>query len=387
MFSSTIFCQDEKAETEGKPNIYDLVVTGKFRDAEKICPDGNLKNALKELLSLNEKVAKSYEKDIGKDITLTVRGLPLTGTLQKIKGSSLYMKLKRGKGTVVMPVKMSSTPLDDRINKGDLKDLAKNICLAAKFFRQKNYQAAEFFLKQTGDLSKGFLKALVRKSNYFIPLFMACMEEDTAKIDEVIKQGGDVNSRCSAMVMNPKTKKHSLQTSTLLIEVIKKRKTQSIKHLVKSGADVNAQNSEGVTPLMFTLTYYPSDTEIMEFLIENKAKIKHQDIQGNSTLSGAVALGRKDAVKILLDKGVDPDDATSKGYTPVMIAVMANQLEILKILLNAGADINKPHPKGWTVFQLDPSQLRPEIREILAKLKPEKKKQGISFPSGVDITR
>jgi len=199
--------------------------------------------------------------------------------------------------------------------------------------------------------------------------------------------------RCSAMVMNPKTKKHSLQATTLLIEVLKKRKTKSVKHLVKSGADVNGQNSEGVSPLMFTLTYYPKDTEIMEFLIENKAKIKHQDIQGNSTLSGAVALGRKDAVKILLDNGVDPDDPTSKGYTPVMIAVLSNQLEILRMLLNAGADIHKKFPKsqqfpnGWTVFQLDQSKMHPEIRGILAKLKPEKKKQKISFPGGVDIIR
>ena len=393
IYSSSLFCDEEIKKEAKKPNIYDLIVTGKFRDATKICPDGNLKDALNELFSLNEKAAKSYEKDIGKEITLTVRGLPLTGTLQKIKGSSLYLKLKRKRkqGTVVMPVRMSQIPIDDRINRGDLSKLAKNICLAVKFFRQKNYQASEVFFKQTGDLSEGFLDSLVRKSNYFMPLFLACMEEDIAKIDEVIKKGGNVNSRCSAMVMNPKTKKHSLQNTTILIEVVKKRKTKSVKHLIESGADVNAQNSEGVTPLMFTLTYYPDDTEVMEFLLKNKAKITHQDIQGNSTLSGAVALGRKDAVKILLNMGADPDDATSKGYTPVMIAVMANRLEILRILLNAGADIHKKFPKskqypnGFTVFQLDPSQLKPEIREILSKLKPEEKKKKTSFPGGIDV--
>ena len=52
MFSSSVFSQEEKTEPEKKPNIYDLIITGKFRDAEKICPDGNLKDALKGLLSL-----------------------------------------------------------------------------------------------------------------------------------------------------------------------------------------------------------------------------------------------------------------------------------------------------------------------------------------------
>ena len=299
------------------------------------------------------------------------------------------MKLKRGKnGSVVMPISMNSIPLDVRLQKVDISELAKNICLGAKFFRQKNYQGAAVFFSKTGELADGLQKELLKQSKYFIPLFAACKAGNISEIESLMKKGADIKNSCSAMVLDRKTKKYRLETSTLLIETIKCKQAEAAKYLVKHGADVNRQNSLGVTPLMFAIMAF-DDTDLMEFLIDHKAKIEHKDMTGNTPLSGAVAMGKKAAVKVLLDKGADPDEATSKGYTPVMIAVMANRPEILKMLLNAGADINKPHPKKWTVFQLDQRQMSPEIRGILAQLapeKPEKKKQRTSFP-GVDVIR
>jgi hypothetical protein len=370
------------------PQVYSLLVLGKFREARKISSDSDLNKALDSLFTLNEKAAKTYEKYIGKNITLDVKGLPLTGVLTKIKGSSLYMKLKRGKGSVVMPVSMNSIPLNERIQKVDLPELAKNICMGAKFFRQKNYQGAQIFFSKTGKFSQGLENVLLIKSKYFIPFFAACKSGSIEEIEKLLKLGADVNSSCSAMIQDPKTKKYVLQRSTILIETIKCRQADVAKFLVNHGADVNKQNSQGVTPLMFSVMAF-DNTDLLEFLLKHKAKLAHKDMAGNTPLSGAVAMAKVDAVKVLLENGADPDEATSKGFTPVMIAVLANRPAILKILLNAGADINKPHPKGWTVFQLDRSRMAPEIRSTLSRLapeKPKKKKQRTSFP-GVDIIR
>ncbi len=380
LMTHTAFSEESKKESVPKPNIYDLIVSGNLKEAQKICPDGELKKALESLLSLNTKVAETYESDIGKKITLTVRGLPLTGTLTKIKGNSLYMKLNRGKGSVVMPINMNTLPVNERLNKVKLPELARNICLGVKFSRQKNYKVAEIFFKKTGSQSEGLQDSLQRKSNYFLSMLAACHNENIEEIDKLIKKGGNVNGVCSAMVMNPRTKKHSLQYSTLLIETIKHKTLKSTEHLVKSGANVNAQNSKGVTPLMFAIICFPDNTDMLEFLIKNRAKIYHQDMEGNTPLSGAIALRRKEAVKILLQNKANPNDATSKGYTPLMIAIQANNPEIFKMLLDAGADINKRFPKtrrvpkGWTVFQLDRSQMHKEIREILQRLQPARKK-------------
>jgi ankyrin repeat protein len=160
--------------------------------------------------------------------------------------------------------------------------------------------------------------------------------------------------------------------------------------LIENGADVNQQNSEGVSPLMFAIMWTP-DPKFIDFLIKHKAKLEHKDISGNTPLSGAVAMGRKDVVKGLLNSGADPNEANSKGYTPVMIAVMTNKAEILTMLLGAGADITRPHPKGWTVFQLSQKNMTPAVREIINAYAPKKpvqkkKKQTIGFPN-VQIVR
>ena len=388
-FCFDLFAEDVKNSAPDNSKICNLLVLGKFKDAKNESDDPELKKAIDSLFTLNEKVAKTYQPFIGKNITLDVGGLPLSGTLLKIDGSKLYMKLKRGKGSVVLPVKASSIPLDKRLQKVKLPPLASNLCLGAKFFRQKNYQGAMIFFSKTGALSDGLQKALLKQSKYFIPLFKACKEGNISEIEELIKKGGDINNSCSAMVFNPRTKQHKLTTSTLLMETIKCKQPEVVKYLVNHGVDVNKENSEGVTPLMLAIMVSNDNLNLVDFLLQHKADIEHKDLSGNTPLSGAVAMGKKSAVKSLIENGANLDNPTSKGYTPVMIAVMANRPEILQMLLDAGADINKPHPKKWTVFMLDRSRMDPRIRRILDSLapaQPKKKKSQTSFP-GVDVIR
>ena len=379
---------DTVSEVSG--GIYTLLLHAKFREAAKQTEDPDLKQAIEALLNLNKNAASSYENDIGKQITLTVDGLPLTGTLVKIKNSALYMKLKRGKGSVVMPVKMGALPLDERVKRVKLPALAEHLCFGIKFFLQKNYQGAVVFLSKTGKYADGLTEVLTKESKYFLPLLQACRDRNFDEIKKFIAKGADVNGKCSAMVKDRKTGRFRLETSNLLIETIKSKRPDVAVFLIENGSDVNQQNSEGVSPLMFAIMWTP-DPKFIDFLIKHKAKLEHKDISGNTPLSGAVAMGRKDVVKVLLNSGADPNEANSKGYTPVMIAVMTNKAEILTMLLGAGADITRPHPKGWTVFQLSQKKMTPAVREIINAYAPKKpvqkkKKQTIGFPD-VQIVR
>lgn len=388
-FRVDLFAEDVKKSETDNSKVCNLLVRGKFKDARDESNDPELKKAIDSLFSLNAKVAKTYQPFIGQNITLDVGGLPLSGELLKIDGTRLYMKLKRGKGSVVLPVKVSSIPLDKRLQKVKLPPLATNLCLGAKFFRQKNYQGAMIFFAKTGPLADGLQKALLEQSKYFIPLFQACKEGNIPEIEALIQKGADINNSCSAMVLNPRTKNYKLTTSTLLMEAIKCKQPEVVKYLVEHGADVNRANSEGVTPLMLAIRISDNNINLVDFFLKHKADIEHKDFSGNTPLSGAVAMGKKSAVKSLIESGANLDNPTSKGYTPVMIAVMANQPEILQMLLNSGADINKPHPQKWTVFMLDRSRMDPRIRRILDSLAPPKPVQKKSHTScqGVDIIR
>lgn len=57
-----------------------------------------------------------------------------------------------------------------------------------------------------------------------------------------------------------------------------------VQRLLSRGADVNAQNENGTTPLMYAKTYAFSsgDTRIMSLLIECGAKLSLQDKAGKT---------------------------------------------------------------------------------------------------------
>ena len=392
---SSLFAEKSKVDPSPEPAdglisasdlLYLQILSGKFKDALKLSKDPELNKALERILSLNHDVAESYKQEIGNKITLTVDGLPLTGTLTKIKNNRLYMKLNRGKGSVVIAVGTGKLPLSERMERVNLPELSVNLCTAAKFTLHHNYQAALVFISKTGKYAEPLRKAMTKKSRYFLSLAEACRKGDLKKIDALIKMGGDINNKCSAMIQDPRTKKYRQEYSNLLIETIKMKKKESAEHLIEKGAKVNSQNSQGVSPLMFAIAMLP-DEDFIKYLIKHKADVNHKDMQGNTPLSGAIAMRRNKIVQILLDSGADPDDATSKGLTPIMIAVLSNNLQALNMLLKAGADINKPHPKGWTVFQLDRQRMSPEIRAILKKLEPPKepsKPRTLSI-NGVDV--
>ncbi len=56
--------------------------------------------------------------------------------------------------------------------------------------------------------------------------------------------------------------------------------------------------------------------------------------------------------KLLEDRKFSVDEATSKGWTPLMIAACKNFTEIVELLLQCGADTSKQEINGWTALRL-----------------------------------
>lgn len=363
------------------PEVAQLIVLAKFAKARALSKDDNLKKELSKLLDMNKMVADSYQKEIGKKITVQIRGKEETGTLTKIKGTTLYVKIKKGMVTATWPVKVKTLPIDFRMNRIEVSDSLKNLYFGAKAFRQKNYPAAKYYLKKTGAFAPAVLEAADKESKYILSLSGACVSGDLEKTKELVKKGADINGKIIAYIKNPKTGKIERHESTVLIESIKKHQKEIIKYLVKSGADPNKGNAKGVTPLMFAIMYFPQDMEILEYLLNHQADTKAIDKSGNTPLTGAVGAGIEKAVKVLLKHGVDVNSPNKKGYTPIMVAVAANNAKMFKLLMEKGADLHKKHPRGWSIFKLDRTRMDPEIREVLDKMSPPKEKpKSTGFP-------
>ena len=70
-----------------------------------------------------------------------------------------------------------------------------------------------------------------------------------------------------------------------------------------------------------------------------------------NALRVAVIYSRVEMVKLLLERGVNPNTpSTDLGYTPLMQAASSANLELVKLLVNAGADLNPEDEHGRTAL-------------------------------------
>jgi ankyrin repeat protein len=89
--------------------------------------------------------------------------------------------------------------------------------------------------------------------------------------------------------------------------------------LLGAGADVNARNNAGETPLHFAAQ--GGLAKVMQFLLDHKADGKAHAANGRTPLHVAVEYGRKEATRFLLEAGVDVNAKDRHGRNPFHIMV------------------------------------------------------------------
>ncbi|HEY7334053.1 MAG TPA: ankyrin repeat domain-containing protein [Bryobacteraceae bacterium] len=107
---------------------------------------------------------------------------------------------------------------------------------------------------------------------------------------------------------------------------------------IRAGADVNAAQPDGTTPLHWAV--YHVDYELLDALIAKKAKVNVTNQFGSTPLAEAVKLADARMVKTLLNAGADPEGANQDGETALMLAIKTGELPIVETLIKAGANVN-----------------------------------------------
>ena len=111
---------------------------------------------------------------------------------------------------------------------------------------------------------------------------------------------------------------------------------EAVKQHLAAGADVNAKDEDGETPLHYT-----------------------------------VYKGHKEIAELLIEKGADVDAGNSFGSTPLHNAAIDGHTEIVELLIAKGADVNAKADTGWTPLDwsdlLPPNSNKTEIIDLLHK--------------------
>ena len=103
-----------------------------------------------------------------------------------------------------------------------------------------------------------------------------------------------------------------------------------MKNILDQGLqDINAQDQNGRTVLNF-VTFLNRDPKIVQFLIDNKAKVNEPDLFNVTPLHNAIQKEETEIVQILLQAGADLYAKNDQGVTPIDLA---SQSENMKTIL------------------------------------------------------
>ncbi len=190
----------------------------------------------------------------------------------------------------------------------------------------------------------------------------------------------------SLIETNPEILNHRLglakNESQPLHFAVEENMTQIVELLLEKGADLNAQNSWGITPLC--LATVADNQTIIELLMTKNAQVDLATeivagqweqaqalLDAQPTLISAKPLlihytiqqGLVSATSWLLERGVDINIRARyqlgdhvASLTPLHAAIKADQVEIAHILLESGADVN-----AKTIGELEVTSLRSAV--------------------------
>ncbi|MBI4902807.1 MAG: ankyrin repeat domain-containing protein [Acidobacteria bacterium] len=153
--------------------------------------------------------------------------------------------------------------------------------------------------------------------------------------------------------------------ATLLMHAAPFGSIDAVKLLLDAGADVNARSGTESTALLWAAC----DHAKARLLVERGADVNAVSKMGRNPLIAAASCpGNLATVKLLLDKGANPNTAGPDGVSPITAAASNGDFAIVEALMARGADPKSRDKTGITTLQSAATWLNvPAVKMLLAK--------------------
>lgn len=206
------------------------------------------------------------------------------------------------------------------------------------------------------------------------PLMLTGSGHGTAMADLLLQHGANVNFRARS-------------GDTPLIAAVQANRADIVQRLISHGANVNQGNSESQTPLMLAGVYprvvrllldagadvnardksgltpldCVSDLKLEAELIARGADVNAEDVDHGTVFRGAVIAGNVDNVKFLAAHGARIDRDGLPAHQLLLDALRPDSDRSLRALMELGVDINATDSKGNTAL-MDPFYILTDLK-------------------------
>ncbi len=176
-------------------------------------------------------------------------------------------------------------------------------------------------------------------------------------IQRLIEQGADVNASDE-------------YGFTPLMQAVGDNHYDVAKLLLENGAKVRAVNTLKDTAISILVNSKDFDVKMLDLLVENGASLKLKTSLRNNLLMCAIKnYPSVEKIKILIDRGLDVNNVNAGGETPLFEAISRNvDFEIIKLLIEKNADLNVKCFLGRTpLIEATIKSSYPELIHLLVK--------------------
>ena len=117
-------------------------------------------------------------------------------------------------------------------------------------------------------------------------------------------------------------------------------RVDAIRLLIEAGANPNATNRTGETPLMWTTHH--GHVVAAKMLLEAGADPNATDLKGETALMQAAFDGHEELAELLMEAGADPNAANLHGDTAMSLAISMGHRRVAAILCEFDRTVFKP---------------------------------------------